>query len=167
LRSSGTDGHQKAPWSPANLPHGFRLFVESQTRPQTGHAAANKICRRSTASATLTISLALHSTQRGVIDCAQQGIMSAEPPSRRIGLSPLNGRYLIVGTSFYYSSAGRDGVAAIWAPKSRVGHRRITRNSRALAQRRGSLLEAGIARTSSLNFCDRRSSVLCFVVPLK
>src|SRR5437016_9151667 len=40
-------------------------------------------------------------------------------------------RYLIVGTSFYYGSAGRDGVAAIWAPKSTVGHRRITRNSRA------------------------------------
>jgi len=55
-------------------------------------------------------------------------------PGRRIGLSPLSGRYLIVGTSFYYGSAGRDGVAAIWAPKSTVGHRRITRNSRGLVQ---------------------------------
>src|SRR5437016_5905873 len=55
-------------------------------------------------------------------------------PGRRIGLSPLNTRYLIVGTSFYYGSAGRDGVAAIWAPKSTVGHRRITRNSRGLVQ---------------------------------
>src|SRR6266404_767031 len=54
--------------------------------------------------------------------------------ARRIGLSPLSGRYLIVGTSFYYGSAGRDGVAAIWAPKSTVGLRRITRNSRGLAQ---------------------------------
>ncbi len=36
--------------------------------------------------------------------------------------------------SFYYGSAGQDGVAAIWAPKSTVGHRRITRNSRALVQ---------------------------------
>jgi hypothetical protein len=53
---------------------------------------------------------------------------------RRIGLSPLSSRYLIVGTSFYYGSAGRDGVAAIWAPKSTGGHRRITRNSRALVQ---------------------------------
>jgi hypothetical protein len=61
-------------------------------------------------------------------------------PGRRIGLSPLSGRYLIVGTSFYYRSAGRDGVAAIWAPKSTVGHRRVTRNSRALVQPRGSLL---------------------------
>ena len=41
---------------------------------------------------------------------------------------------LIAGTSFYYGSAGRDGVAAIWAPKSTGGHRRITRNSRALVQ---------------------------------
>jgi hypothetical protein len=54
--------------------------------------------------------------------------------AQRVGLSPLGGRYLIVGTSFYYESAGRDGVAAIWAPKSTVGHRRITRNSRALAR---------------------------------
>src|SRR6266853_1188728 len=55
-------------------------------------------------------------------------------PNRRIGLSPLSGRYLIAGTSFYYGSAGRDGVAGIWAPKSTVGHGRITRNSRALVQ---------------------------------
>jgi hypothetical protein len=55
-------------------------------------------------------------------------------PGRRIGLSPLSGRYLIVGTSFYYGTAGRDGVAATWAPKSTVGHRRITRNSRAHVQ---------------------------------
>ena len=43
-------------------------------------------------------------------------------------------RYLIIGTSFYYGSAARDGVAAIWAPKGTGGHRRITRNSRALVQ---------------------------------
>jgi hypothetical protein len=54
--------------------------------------------------------------------------------ARRIGLSPLGGRYLIVDTCFNNRSARRDGVAAIWAPKSTVEHRRITRNSRALVQ---------------------------------
>ena len=47
-------------------------------------------------------------------------------------MRPLSGRYLIVGKSFYYGSAGQDGVAAIWAPKGTGGHRRITRNSRGL-----------------------------------
>src|SRR6266513_5168034 len=55
-------------------------------------------------------------------------------PRPKDRLSLLSGRYLIVGKSFYYGSAGRDGVAAIWAPKSTVEHRRITRNSRGLVQ---------------------------------